>query len=161
MRRAGGAAAAAGARSRPRSGSREFAPWPFPQLGVAANRDFDAHAEALAAAYMRWLGFADAAAGGIHEPDGGVDVRSRGALAQVKANVRAHATPRAHLAQFYGDAATIPGSPRLLFFAMREYSPDALEYAAKPQVAMCLFCMDVFGGVQPANDAARMLVAAR
>ena len=157
----GGAAAAADSRSRMRGGGNEFVPWPFPQLGVATNRDFDAHAEALAAAYMRWLGFADAAAGGIHEPDGGVDVRSRGAVAQVKANVRAHATPRAHLAQFYGDAATIPGNPRLLFFAIREYSPDAIEYAAKPQVAMCLFCMDVLGRVQPANDAARMLLAER
>lgn len=44
---------------------------------------------------------------------------------------------------------------------MREYSPNALEYASKPQVTMCLFCMDVLGGVQPANDAARMLVAAQ
>jgi hypothetical protein len=152
----GGGVAAAHA-----SGARAFAPRPFPQLGLATNSAFDAHAEALAAAYMRWLGFADATVtGGIHEADGGIDVQSRDAVAQVKANVRA-AVPRAHLSQFKGDTATLPGSPKLLFFAMREYTPDAIDYASKPQVRMCLFRMDVHGCVEAANDAACALVAAR
>jgi hypothetical protein len=154
------AGGAAGAAAQP-----SFKPLPFPTLGKASNKQFDAHAETLAAAYMRWLGFADAAtAGGIHAADGGVDVRATGALAQVKANVRAPSTSREPLSRLVGDTLGKPYYAvgcRLLFFAMKPYSEDALAYALEPQISMALFLMDINGGVEAVNAPAAALVAAR
>ncbi len=139
-----------------------FAPMPFPQYGAVPMAQFDGHAEKLAAAFLRWLGFADAAVvNGVHTPDRGIDVRSSGALAQVKANFRAASISRQPLAQLFGDAAAhAPGKkPQLLFFAASEYSGDASSYAE--QVGIRLFRLSVAGAVTPSNTSAAALIRAR
>jgi ankyrin repeat protein len=139
-----------------------FAPMPFPQYGAVPMAQFDGHAEKLAAAFLRWLGFADAAVvNGVHTPDRGIDVRSSGALAQVKANFRAASISRQPLAQLFGDAAAhAPGKkPQLLFFAASDYSGDASSYAE--QVGIRLFRLSVAGAVTPSNASAAALTRAR
>jgi hypothetical protein len=141
-----------------------FAPMPFPKYGAVPIAQFDGHAEKLAAAFLRWLGFADAAVvNGVHTPDGGIDVRSSGALAQVKANFRAASTSgcsQQPLSQLFGDAAAYaPGKKQLLFFAASDYSGDASSYAE--QVGMHLFRLSVAGGVTAGNASAAALIRAR
>jgi ankyrin repeat protein len=142
--------------------SRGFQPLPFPVLGEASNKQFDAHGELLAEAYMRWLGFSDAVRGKIHQADGGIDIKATGALAQVKANVRAPNTDRSGLSQLCGDANKyLKSAPttRLLFFAMKAFSPDASQFARDN--GMCIFLMHVNGTVRAENELANALVAAR
>lgn len=128
------------------------------------------HAEVLAAAYMRWLGYADAKAntGPTDMSDGGVDVRSSGALAQVKCMFTSGGiVGRTALAQLAGDALAQPGGrgKRLLFFAgsTNGYTPEAKAYAENVALVypMALFTFDRLSCVAPANDAARGLVAIR
>ena len=157
------AAPVAKAPAAPGGGAAAFCAKPFPVFGAVPNAQFDGHGEKLAVAYMRWLGFADAATvGGIHTPDRGIDVRSRGALAQVKSNFRVASTSRKPLSQLVGDAAGLPsGSVKLLFFAAKEFSADAKSYAGQPGTLVHLFLMDVSGGVEPIGAAAKALVRAR
>ena len=123
-----------------------YVPMPFPAVDNAKN--FDAHAEAIAVAYMRRaLGFTDAATtGGIHTSDGGVDVVSSRAVAQVKANFRSGAIKRGPITQLIGD--TSPPSPfagrKLLFFAV-SYTDDAVRAAKERGIR--LFTMDSKGVV--------------
>jgi hypothetical protein len=139
-----------------------FRPRPFPDYATVGAAAFDGHAEQLAAAYMRWLGFADAATnGGVHTPDRGIDVVACGAVAQVKANFRS-AVKRPGLAQLVGDAS-VPryASCDLLFFAV-SYGQDALDYAAQQKARpLSLFAFDAAGGVAAVNAYARQLAAAR
>ena len=151
------AAAAAMARPPPGGGSARpggggaagvqgYVPMPFPAVDNA--KSFDAHAEAIAVAYMRRaLGYADAKTnGGIHTPDGGVDVVSSRAVAQVKANFRSGAVKRGPIMQLVGD--TTPPSPfagrKLLFFAV-SFTDDAVRAAKERGIR--LFTMDSQGVV--------------
>lgn len=143
-----------------------FTPLPFPDQGAAGPIGaFHAHGETLAEAYMRWLGFLDAKKGKFNKPDGGLDVRSRGALAQCKANANSQSTDRQMLSKLFGDASAEPdtsgGSRRLLFFAMRAFTEDALKFAEQPQIRMCLFIMHRAGNVEAVNVHARELLSAR
>ena len=136
-----------------------FHPQPFPDYAVVGAAEFDGHAERLAAAYMRWLGFGDAALnGGIHTPDRGIDVVSSRAVAQVKANFRG-TVKRPALAQLVGDASVARyQAHQLLFFAV-SYAPDASAYANEAGRPVALFAFDAAGDVQPRNATAKQLVA--
>ena len=111
-------------------------------------------AEQVAAEWMRSSGFEDArctAAG----TDGGVDVRSREAVAQVKAQL----TPvgRPELQALYGVARSEGRRP--LFFSLMSYTAAAVTWA--DEVQMALFRFDHAGTVEAVNLAAeRLLVAA-
>lgn len=106
-------------------------------------------AETLAEQHMRRIGFSDAAvtASGA---DGGLDVVSAQAVAQVKH----HATPvgAPALQQTVGAA---PSAAWVLFYALAGYTRAATEYAARAKVA--LFQYDTAGRVSPLNEVARFL----
>jgi hypothetical protein len=127
---------------------------PTPGCGVSPHiiRSPD-DAEQVAAEWMRHLGFDDARCTGAGA-DGGVDVRSRGALAQVKAQL----TPvgRPELQALYGVARSEGRAP--LFFSLMSYTAAALAWA--DEVGMALFRFDHAGLVEPVNAAAETLTAA-
>src|SRR2546421_1570770 len=102
---------------------------------------------------MRHLGFGDARCT-VAGTDGGVDVRSRAAVAQVKAQL----TPvgRPELQALYGVARSEGRQP--LFFSLMSYTAAALTWA--DEVGMALFRFDHAGLVEPVNVAAGALLAA-
>jgi restriction endonuclease len=110
-------------------------------------------AEQVAAEWMRHLGFGDARCTGAGT-DGGVDVRSREAVAQVKAQL----TPvgRPELQALYGVARSEGRRP--LFFSLMSYTAAALSWA--DGVGMALFRFDHAGLVEPVNVAAESLLVA-
>lgn len=114
---------------------------------TADSRRFDQHAELVAVAFMRTeLGLDDAKLSDRKRKfggDGGVDVTSARAVAQVKANTRAP-VPRALVSQLMGDAVEYADAA-MLFFAF-SYTEDAIEHATKHSVT--LFEMDIQGNVK-------------
>ena len=102
---------------------------------------------------MRHLGFGDARCTGAGT-DGGVDVRSREAVAQVKAQL----TPvgRPELQALYGVARSEGRRP--LFFSLMSYTTAALTWA--DEVGMALFRFDHAGLVEPVNASAEALLVA-
>ncbi|MEW6476555.1 MAG: restriction endonuclease [Actinomycetota bacterium] len=110
-------------------------------------------AEQVAAEWMRHLGFGDARCTGAGT-DGGVDVRSQAAVAQVKAQL----TPvgRPELQALYGVARSEGRQP--LFFSLMSYTAAALAWA--DEVGMALFRLDHAGLVEPVNAPAETLLAA-
>ena len=110
-------------------------------------------AEQVAAEWMRHLGFGDAQCTGAGT-DGGVDVRSQGAVAQVKAQL----TPvgRPELQALYGVARSEGRQP--LFFSLMSYTTAALTWA--DEVGMALFRFDHAGLVEAVNAPAEGLLAA-
>jgi len=110
-------------------------------------------AEQVAAEWMRHLGFDDARCTGAGA-DGGVDVRSREAVAQVKAQLTPVARPE--LQALYGVARSEGRAP--LFFSLMTYTAAALAWA--DEVGMALFRFDHAGLVEPVNAAAEELMAA-
>lgn len=108
--------------------------------------------EHLAAAAMRRLGFVDAAvtAQGV---DGGVDVRAREALAQVKARVTASSRPEVQ--QLHG-VAKAEGKIGF-FFSAAGYTAGAIEWAEVARVA--LFVLEPSGLVKPIGSFAEELHA--
>ncbi|WP_454044686.1 restriction endonuclease [Cellulosimicrobium sp. Marseille-Q8652] len=106
-------------------------------------------AEHLAAGYMQWLGLDDARVT-PRGADGGIDVRSSRAIAQVK--YRSNITGRPDLQRLFG-ARGHASHLDLFFFAYVGYSGQALQYAG--DVGMLLFEYDVTGAVAPVNDLAR------
>ena len=110
-------------------------------------------AEQVAAEWMRHFGFDDArcTAPGT---DGGVDVRSREAVAQVKAQL----TPvgRPELQALYGVARSEGRRP--LFFSLMSYTAAALAWA--DEVGMALFRFDHAGMVEAVNLTAEGLLVA-
>lgn len=106
-------------------------------------------AEELAARYMRRLGLADARVT-PRGADGGIDVRSSRALAQVK--FKANVTGRPDLQRLFG-ARGHDTHLDLFFFSQNGYSTQAVAYA--DQMGMLLFEYDVTGAVDPVNGAAR------
>src|SRR5205814_6276880 len=109
-------------------------------------------AEEVAAEWMHRLGFGDARCRG-GGTDGGVDVRSQGAVAQVKAQL----TPvgRPELQALYGVARSEGRRP--LFFSLMSYTAAALGWA--DEVGMALFRFDHAGLVVPVNAPAEVLLA--
>ena len=110
-------------------------------------------AEIVAAEWMRHLGFADARCTGAGA-DGGVDVRSLEAVAQVKAQLSPVGRPE--LQALYGVASSERRRP--LFFSLMSYTAAALAWA--DEVGMALFRFDHGGLVEAVNAAAEDLVAA-
>lgn len=112
----------------------------------------DAHeAELRAADNLKRWGFSDAVAttGGT---DGGIDVRSKRALAQVK--WKGGATGRPDCQRLVGARGN--GTEQLFFFSASGYSAQAIEYA--DQVGMALFTYDPVGAVEAVNPAARRVL---
>jgi hypothetical protein len=120
--------------------------------GVRTIRSPD-DAEQVAAEWMRHLGFADARCTPAGT-DGGVDVRSEGAVAQVKAQL----TPvgRPELQALYGVARSEGRRP--LFFSLMSYTAAALTWA--DEVGMALFRFDHAGLAEAVNAPAETLLAA-
>ena len=110
-------------------------------------------AELNAAEKMRLWGFVDAVSttGGS---DGGLDVRSSRALAQVK--WKGGVTGRPDIQNLYG--ARGAGTEQLFFFSASGYSDQAIEYA--DQVGIMLMTYDPLGAVEGVNQAARQFLAA-
>jgi hypothetical protein len=110
-------------------------------------------AEHNAAAWMRYWGFSDAQAkpGGA---DGGIDVRSRRALGQVK--YQAAAVGRPELQNLFG-ARGRNMHQQLLFFTGSSYASTAIEYADTNDIALFVYALD--GAMTPVNNAARRVGA--
>lgn len=105
-------------------------------------------AEVNAQNLMRSWGYSDAVAG-AGGADGGIDVRSKRALAQVK--WKGGVTGRPDCQRLVGARGT--GSEQLFFFSANGYSAQAIEYA--DEVGMALFTYDPVGAAEPVNPAAR------
>lgn len=108
-------------------------------------------AEQAAAAWMRVMGFPDAAATPVG-PDEGIDVTAREAVAQVKTETVPVGRPA--LQQLAGVAHGV--GKQGLFFSLSGYRAGAVEWAER--VGMPLFDFDYQGIPQPANDAAIALL---
>ncbi|MFF5037394.1 restriction endonuclease [Nocardia salmonicida] len=102
-------------------------------------------AEHNAAVQMRAMGFSDATVT-ANGADGGIDVRSGTALAQVK--WRGGAVSRPDVQQLFGARGSDFGKA-LLFFAASDYSQPAVEYADQHRIA--LFVYHPTGQVEPRN----------
>ncbi|MFZ2178586.1 MAG: restriction endonuclease [Rhodococcus sp. (in: high G+C Gram-positive bacteria)] len=113
-----------------------------------------AEAEVNAAEQMRLLGYADATAlpGGA---DGGIDVYSSQAYAQVK--WRGGTAGTHDLENLYGARGT-SRSRELLYFSRAGYTDDAREYANA--VGIALFGCEPDGDTPPVGDRALDLVSA-
>lgn len=109
-------------------------------------------AELNAERHMRMWGYFDAVAttGGA---DGGIDVRSNRALAQVK--FRGSRAGRPDVQRLVGAAAG-DSTKVLLFFDYRGYSPQAVQYAN--QMGVGLYVYDTSGVVKPVNQSARQIM---
>lgn len=110
-------------------------------------------AELNAAAVMRSWGYLDAVSP-EHGADGGIDVRSSKALAQVK--FRGVKAGRPEIQNLVG-AASGDRTRALLFFDFKGYSPQAVQYAN--QMGIGLYVYDASGAVWSVNDAGRRLMA--
>ena len=140
--------------------SAAFQPQPFPPLD-APRGDVSEHAEKLALRYMLWLGFHDAKRVGhnINEPDGGIDISSNQAVAQVKALWHGNKVTRPMVQAFTGACSVkehVLKGNRLFFAPL--YTPDAVAYADEQK--MKLFSFTPAGQVFPENLAAKELLAA-
>lgn len=109
-------------------------------------------AELAAAQSMRTLGFDDAAAT-PPGPDAGIDVRSKGALAQVK--WKGGVAGRPDIQRLYGSCAG-QHNKAMLFYSAAGYSKSAIVYANSVNIA--LFDYDPYGHATPQNPAARQLM---
>jgi tetratricopeptide (TPR) repeat protein len=108
-------------------------------------------AEVAARDWMRHLGFSDSRLPNSGA-DGGVDVRSSDAVAQVKKELSPTGRPK--LQGLYG-IATYEG--RLaLFFTMAGYTNQAVEWGT--EAGMALFRLDYNGDIVPENIPARRLM---
>jgi hypothetical protein len=110
-------------------------------------------AEGLAADWMRYFGFVDARANTTHSADGGIDVRSSEAVAQVKMHGRKASRPDLQRLT----AAASAEQRRPLFFSQAGFARPAADWAAEQGVA--LFEFDYAGGIEPINDLARGIMA--
>ncbi|GAA0955936.1 restriction endonuclease [Actinocorallia libanotica] len=109
-------------------------------------------AEHNAAAWMRHWGFTDATVTPAGA-DGGIDIRSRKALGQVK--FQGAAVGRAELQRLVG--ARMRGEQQLFFFTGSAYSAPALAYGEAMDIA--LFQYDPWGRMKAANKPASAVIA--
>ncbi len=107
-------------------------------------------AECLAAEWMHWAGYHTVGLTG-RGSDGGVDVVSREAVAQVKYTNSAVSRP--NIQQLHGVASQ--QEKQSLFFARSGYSRAATEWAR--QVGMALFVIEA-GDISPVNHLAREIL---
>ncbi|MFC5265064.1 restriction endonuclease [Kribbella qitaiheensis] len=109
-------------------------------------------AEENAAVWMKHWGYNDAriTSGGA---DGGIDVESRSALAQVK--FEANQVGRPALQRLVG-ARALDHRRQLLFFSGTGYSDKAVEYAETMAIALFIYSLD--GKVRPFNRLAEAIV---
>jgi hypothetical protein len=108
------------------------------------------HAEELARDFMRWLGYVDAELTN-EGADGGVDVRSQGAIGQVK--MHSNGVRRPDIQALVGEA----GKNRTpLFFAMN-YSKEAITWSNERNIAIFKFSRN--GDVVAVSEAALKLEA--
>lgn len=110
-------------------------------------------AEEFAAWHLRSLGFDDAHVTPA-SADGGIDVRSRRILAEVKLHTAAVGRP---LLQKLAGAREDRSDLALAFYAANGYSRGAVDYAARMGIA--LFTYSMLGEVVAVNAPARTLVA--
>ncbi|MGW3938363.1 restriction endonuclease [Streptomyces phaeochromogenes] len=132
--------------------SRRTAPVPSgrpPERLIREARD----AELIAAEWMRYLGFDDAVAT-IVGTDGGIDVVSARAVAQVK--LEGKATGRPVVQQLHGVA--VREDKIGVFFSAAGYTPQARTWAQTSGTV--LFRFDHQGAVEPVNVVAHELLAA-
>lgn len=110
-------------------------------------------AEENAAAWMRSMGFADARVtdGGA---DGGIDVISSQAVAQVKRESVAVGSPT--IQRFHGAAAMNTDTDHKMFFSGAGYSKSAEAAADKLGIALFIYMLD--GEVKPVNALASALL---
>ncbi|MER5946918.1 restriction endonuclease [Streptomyces sp. NPDC001904] len=106
-------------------------------------------AELNAARWMRYWGYGDATAG-PGGPDGGIDVRSAGALGQVK--YQAAQVGRPELQRFVG-ARPYGSTAQLIFFTGSDYASTAVAYAKEWNIALFTYRLD--GTMTPVNEPAR------
>lgn len=106
-------------------------------------------AELNAAEVMRGWGYIDSVAttGGA---DGGIDVRSKGALAQVK--WKGAVAGRPDLQRLFG-ARGKDTDKALFFFAASGYSKGAIEYANQVGITLCVY--DPLGRTERLNGTVR------
>lgn len=116
---------------------------------VATPKD----AELNAAAVMRSWGYLDAVSP-EHGADGGIDVRSSKALAQVK--FRSSKAGRPEIQNLIG-ARESDTTKLLMFFDHKGYSPQAVQYA--DHMGVGLFVYDLQGNVKAVNQAGRRMMA--
>lgn len=102
-------------------------------------------AELNAMEQMRKLGHLDAEVSPVG-PDGGIDVRSSSAIAQVK--WRGGQTSRAEVQNLFGARAN-NHHLKMLFFSAAGYSKKAIEYA--DEVSVLLFTYEPDGEICPVN----------
>jgi hypothetical protein len=119
-----------------------------PERFIREARD----AELIAAEWMRYLGFADAIATPVGA-DGGLDVVSRRAVAQVK--LEGKPTGRPTVQQLHG-AAEHEGKTGI-FFSAAGYTPQARTWAQTS--GTLLFRFDRQGGVEAVNALAHHLLS--
>lgn len=111
-------------------------------------------AELNAAAWLRAWGYRDARAA-MGGPDGGVDVRASGALAQVK--FRASQIGRPDLQRLLGAATGTQA--QLFFFTGTGYSRHAVEFADQTGIALFTYALD--GSMTAINRVAHVVVQQR
>jgi hypothetical protein len=127
--------------------SRLRGPKPQPTL-IRSFQD----AEEAAAAWMRWMGWGDAAVTPAGS-DGGIDVLATRAVGQVKAHVNRIGRPE--LQQLHGVAASRKRDA--VFFCLGGYTAQAVGWAE--EVDMALFQFDLSGEPNPVNAVARYVMA--
>jgi hypothetical protein len=110
-------------------------------------------AEAVSARWLRWLGHADAQVTNAGA-DGGIDVVSNSALAQVKFHVRPAGRPALQALQ----GAAMGSARQLYFFSSGGYASTAIQYAEAMGIAC--FRLHPDGSVTPHSSAARSLYRA-
>lgn len=108
-------------------------------------------AEELAAWYMRGTLELEAVALTRSGADGGIDVRSATAAAQVKHHASPVGAPEIQKAK-----GASHGSEHALFFALSGFTKQAVEYASTAGVA--LFSYTIYGDLTPRNAPARLLL---
>lgn len=122
---------------------------PSPRL-IRTSKD----AELAARDWFLALGFTDAYVLPGAGPDGGVDVVSSAAVAQVKATVGPAGRPI--IQQIYGIASH--ESKQAVVFSIGGFTPEAVDWANSARVS--LFQLDLSGDTTPANRLATELIAA-
>jgi hypothetical protein len=107
-------------------------------------------AEEIAAAWLRRFGYSDAHVT-PDRPDNGIDVQSRGAVAQVK-NWRSKRVGIADVQRLAGSAE--PGQA-CFFFSANRYTRASYRWAANPDHRVCLFIMQPHGHIVACNYRAK------
>jgi hypothetical protein len=122
-----------------------------------ARRQIDSWntAERNAAEWMRYWGYVGVSVT-PSGADGGVDIRARGALAQVKWEARQVGRP--HLQKLVG-ARGRSMSSELLFFSGAGYSEHAVAYADEMDIALYFYRLD--GRMEARSRLARQLLRRR